>query len=75
MSTDFAIILKAAYAKFESVYANRYYRKKKKKKKTSALKFSVKLSSTNMGFVNYSSLTLSPDFQNTERLSRGVLQK
>ena len=49
--------------------------KKKKKKKTTALKFSVKLSSTNMGFVNYSSLTLSPDFQNTERLSRGVLQK
>ena len=48
---------------------------KKTKKKTSALKFSVKLSSTNMGFVNYSSLTLSPDFQNTERLSRGVLQK
>ena len=48
---------------------------KKKQKKTSALKFSVKLSSTNMGFVNYSSLTLSPDFQNTERLSKGVLQK
>ena len=42
---------------------------------TFALKFSVKLSSTNIGFVNYSSLKFSPDFQNTEKRSRGVLQK
>ena len=40
-----------------------------------AVKFSVKLSPTNMGFVNYSGLTFSPDFQNTEELSRSVLQK
>ena len=42
---------------------------------TSALKFSVKLSPTNMGFVNYSRLKFSPDFQNTEELSRGDLQQ
>ena len=40
-----------------------------------AVKFSVKLPPTNMGFVNYSGLTFSPDFQNTEELSEGVLQK
>ena len=39
------------------------------------VKFSVKLSTTDMGFVNYSGLKLCPDFQNTEELSRGVLQK
>ena len=42
---------------------------------TSAVKFSVKLLLANMGFVNYSRLKFSPDFQNTEKLSRGVLQK
>ena len=41
----------------------------------SALKFSVKLLPANMWFVNYSGLKFSPDFQNTEKLSRGVLQK
>ena len=41
----------------------------------SALKFSVKLLPANMWFVNYPGLKLSPDFQNTEKLSRGVLQK
>ena len=35
----------------------------------------VKLSPTNNGFVNYSRLTFSLDFQNTEELSRGVVQK
>ena len=42
---------------------------------TSALKFSVKLPHTNMGFVNYSRLKFSPDFQNAEEFSRGDLQK
>ena len=42
---------------------------------TSAVKFSLKLLPTNMGFVNYSVLKFSPDFQNTEEVSRGVLQK
>ena len=41
----------------------------------SAVKFSVKLSPTNMGFVNYSGLTFSPDFQKAEELSRSVQQK
>ena len=41
----------------------------------SAVKFSVKLLPTNMGFVNYSGLKFSSDFQNTVELSRGVLQK
>ena len=35
-------------------------------RETSALKSSVKLWPANMGFVNYSGLKLSPDFQNTE---------
>ena len=43
--------------------------------KTSALKFSVKLLPANIGFVNYSGLKFFPDFQSTEKLSRGVLQK
>ena len=42
---------------------------------TCAVKFSVKLSPTNLGFVNYSGLKFSRDFQNIEQLSRGVLQK
>ena len=33
----------------------------------SAVKFSVKLLSANMGFVNFSGLKFSPDFQNTCR--------
>ena len=41
----------------------------------SALKFLLKLLPTNMGFVNYSRLKFSPDFQNTEELSRGDLQQ
>ena len=40
-----------------------------------AVKFSVNVLPTNMGFVNSSRLKFSPDFQNTEELSRGVLQK
>ena len=32
----------------------------------SAVKFSVKLSPTSIGFVNYSRLKFSPDFQKTE---------
>ena len=40
----------------------------------SALKFSVKLLAANMWFANYSGLKISPDFQNIEKLSRGVLQ-
>ena len=39
------------------------------------MKFSVKLSSANMRFVNCFGLKFSPDFQNTEELSRGVPQK
>ena len=42
---------------------------------TSALKFSVQLLPANVWFVNYFGLKFSPDFQNTEKLSRGVLQK
>ena len=42
---------------------------------TSALKFSVKLLPPGMWFVDYSGLKFSPGFQNTEKLSRGVLQK
>ena len=42
---------------------------------TSAVKFSVKLSPTNMLFVNSSRLNFFPDFQNTEEHSRGDLQK
>ena len=42
---------------------------------TFAVKFSVKLLPTDMGFVNSSRLKFSPDFQNTEELSRGDLQK
>ena len=30
---------------------------------------------TNMGFVNYSRLKFSPDFQNTEELSKSDLQE
>ena len=41
---------------------------------TSALKFSVKLLPTNMGFVNYSGLKFSSDIQGTEKLYRGVLK-
>ena len=41
---------------------------------TSASRLSVMLLPANMGFVNYSWLNFSLDFQNTE-LSRGVLQK
>ena len=40
----------------------------------SALKSSVKLLPANMEFVNYS-VKFSLDFQNTEKHSRGVLQK
>ena len=40
----------------------------------SAVKFSVKLSPTNMRFVNSSRLKFFPDFQKTEEL-RGDLQK
>ena len=43
-------------------------------KGTSALKFSVKLLPANMWLVNYSVLKFFPDFQNTEKLSRGALQ-
>ena len=42
---------------------------------TSALKFSVKLLPASMWFLNSSGLKFSPDFQNTEKLSIGVLQK
>ena len=42
---------------------------------SSAVKFSLKLSPRNMGFVNYFGLKFFPDFQNTEELSGGVLQK
>ena len=35
----------------------------------SAVKFSVKLLSANMGFVNFSGLKFSPDFQNTQKQS------
>ena len=41
---------------------------------TSTLKYSVKLLLANMGFVNYS-IKFSLDFQNSEKHSRGVLQK
>ena len=42
----------------------------------SAVTFSVNIGPTNMGFVNYySGSTFSPDFQNTEELSRGFLEK
>ena len=34
----------------------------------------VKLSPANMGFVSYSALKFSPDFQTIEKLSRGALQ-
>ena len=42
---------------------------------TSAVKFSVKLSSANMSFVDCFGLKFSPDFQNTEELSRGSFTK
>ena len=42
---------------------------------SSAVKFSVKLSPTNMGFANSSRLKFSPDFQYTKELSRGDLQE
>ena len=38
---------------------------------TPAVKFSVKLSSANMSFVNCFGLKFSPDFQNTEEFSTG----
>ena len=41
----------------------------------SGSKFSVKLLPANMGFANYSGLKFSQDIQNTEKLSKGVLQK
>ena len=40
-----------------------------------AVKLSVKFGSTNMRFVNYSGLTFSPDFQNTEELSKRCFKK
>ena len=42
---------------------------------TSAVKFSVTLSSANMSFVDCFGLKFSPDFQNTEELSRGSFTK
>ena len=42
---------------------------------TSAMKFSVKLLPADMWFADYSGLKFFPDFQNREKLSRGVLQK
>ena len=39
------------------------------------MKFSVKLSSANMRFVNCFGLKFSPDFDNTEELSRGSFTK
>ena len=66
---------------FNSKFANRnscgycFRHPGKTSTKTSALKFSVKLLPANIGFVNYSGLKFFPDFQSTEKLSRGVLQK
>ena len=40
-----------------------------------AVKFSVKLWPTNMGFINYSRLKFSPDFQNKENTFRLLLIK
>ena len=42
---------------------------------TSTLKFSLKLQPANMGFINSSRLKFSPDFQNTEEVSRGRSQE